>query len=108
MDFLKNWPTLQELRKGFPETLLDFFRKHNSRSPERIAQRLEEIRKAVQATKDEAVLAAGVTSVANRVRIVASLCEAIDDVDAETKDLMKTHPVAQELKAHSTNGRSIP
>jgi transposase len=117
LDFLKTWPTLQSLQSVAPETLREFFHTHNSRSTERIEQRIEEIAKAVPATRDEAVLAAGVTSVTNRLQIVASLCAAIDDVDAKIKHLMKTHPdaaiiqsfpgagpamapLAQELKAH--------
>jgi hypothetical protein len=55
-DFLERWPNLKQLQRARPATIERFFVDHNSRDRERIAQRLEQIRKAVPMTLDAAVL----------------------------------------------------
>src|SRR5215475_16226630 len=45
VDFLERWPSLEQLRRAKPATIERFFLDHNSRDRERIAQRLEQIRK---------------------------------------------------------------
>ena len=55
-EFLKRWPTLEQLRRARTTTVQEFFRKHNSRNQERIQKRLAEIKLAVPATNDEALL----------------------------------------------------
>lgn len=91
-EFLAAWPTLEALQKERPEDLRKFFDKHNSRSPERIEDRLDQISKAVPATHDEAVLDAGVISVQGRIGIVAKIREAIAALDDKIAKLMKAHP----------------
>lgn len=93
-DFLTAWPTLEALQKERPEDLRKFFDEHNSRSPERIEERLDEIAKAVPATRDEAVLEAGAISVQGRIGIVARILEAVAALDGKIAQLMKVHPDA--------------
>src|SRR3954451_25406576 len=50
--FLRRWPTLQLLQRSRPQTVQDFFQQHNSRSAERIRERLEQIAVARPATED--------------------------------------------------------
>ena len=55
-DLLKRWPELPNSRKPRPKRCSDSSMQHNCRSEERIQQRLEEIRQAVPATTDAALL----------------------------------------------------
>src|ERR1700693_277745 len=55
-EFLERWPDLDKLQRARPATIERFFIDHNSRNAESIASRLEQIRKAVPATTDGAVL----------------------------------------------------
>jgi hypothetical protein len=56
IDFLQRWPDLETLQRTRTTTLERFFLDHNSRSMPRIRQRIEEMRKAVCAVHDEAVI----------------------------------------------------
>ena len=58
-DLLLRWPTLQQLQKASPKTLLHLLHQHNCRSEERIQQQLAEIRHATPAITDAALLATG-------------------------------------------------
>ena len=55
-EFLERWPSLDKLQRARPATIERFFIDHNSRDPDRIKDRLDQIRKAVPATTDTAVL----------------------------------------------------
>jgi hypothetical protein len=62
-EFLERWPNLEKLQRARPATIERFFVDHNSRDRERIAERLEQIRKAIPATTDAAVLASCSTAI---------------------------------------------
>jgi hypothetical protein len=53
-DLLAKWPTLEDLQKARPATLEKFFRRHQYRDQEKIAERIEQIKNAAAATRDEA------------------------------------------------------
>jgi transposase len=55
-EFLERWPSLDKLQRARPATIERFFIDHNSRDPDRIKDRLDQIRKAAPATTDTAVL----------------------------------------------------
>jgi hypothetical protein len=55
-EFLERWPSLEKLQRARPATISQFFIDHNGRDSERIAERLEQIRKAIPATTDAAVV----------------------------------------------------
>ena len=57
---LKRWPTLEALQKARPATLRSFFTQHNCRRAELIEQRLEQIRQAIPAIRDAAVIQSAV------------------------------------------------
>ena len=69
-DFLERWPTLQKLQKARPDTLRTFFIQHHSCTSENINRRLEEIRRAVPATHDPAVITSGVSAALAVVRLL--------------------------------------
>jgi transposase/transposase IS116/IS110/IS902 family protein len=91
-DLLLRWPTLQELQKAKPKTLLRFFHQHNCRSEERTQERLQQIRQAVPATDDPALLQAGILSIQNAIRILAGMRQGIADFDRRIAVLYQAHP----------------
>jgi transposase len=91
-DLLLRWPTLQELQKAKPKTLLRFFHQHNCRSEERTQERLQQIRQAVPATDDPALLQAGILSIQNAVRILASMRQGIAEFDRQIAVTYQAHP----------------
>ena len=56
LDFLERWPDLGALKKAKPGALRAFFRQHNSRSEEKIQQRIKAIGDAKPLTEDVAVI----------------------------------------------------
>jgi len=91
-DLLLRWPTLQALQKAQPKTLRKFFHQHNCRSEERTQERLEQIRQAVPATDDPALLQAGVLSIQNATRILASMRQGIAEFDRQIVVTYQAHP----------------
>jgi hypothetical protein len=91
-DLLLRWPTLQELQKVKPKTLLKFFHQHNCRSEERNQERLEQIRQALPATDDPALLQVGILCIHNAARILADMRQAIAEFDRQIAVIYQAHP----------------
>lgn len=62
-DFLERWPSLEKLQRARLATIERFFIDHNSRDRARLAERIEQIRKAIPATTDAAVLSSCSTAI---------------------------------------------
>jgi transposase len=90
--FLERWPTLEALHKAKTKTLERFFTDHNSRNPDKIKTRLEEMRRAVAATHDSAVITASSSAALALVRILRELRNAISSYDAQIAKLAHAHP----------------
>jgi transposase len=91
-EFLERWPSLDKLQRARPATIERFFIDHNSRNRERIAERLEEIRKAIPATNDAAVLASCSTAIAAWAALLKQLLAAIAVYDEKIDALARAHP----------------
>jgi transposase len=91
-DFLERWPTLQKLQKARPDTLRTFLIQHHSCRSENIQRRLEEIRRAVPATHDTAVIASSVAAVMAVVRLLRELRQAIHSYDEQIETMARQHP----------------
>ena len=91
-DLLLKWPTLQALQKASPSRLRSFLGKHHCRSIERIEERLKQIRGAVAATHDPALLEAGVLMIQTTVRLLAALRTAIAEFDGDIEEAYQKHP----------------
>ncbi len=91
-ELLLRWPTLQQLQKASPKTLLKFFHDHNCRSEERIKQRLDEIGPAVPAITDPALLQTGTLCIHNSVSILKHMRSGIAGFDREIAEIYRTHP----------------
>lgn len=91
-DFLERWPTVQELQKARTATLQRFFAEHNSRNPDKIDSRVEEIRRAVPATHDSAVVIASSSAALALARVLHQLRDAISAYDSQIEKLAHAHP----------------
>lgn len=89
--FLKRWPTLEKLQKARRSTLETFFHEHHCRSQQRNEQRLQEIQQAIPATRDEAVIQAGVSMVQILVATIATLREGIAELDRQIQKISGAH-----------------
>lgn len=90
--FLERWPTLEDVRRAQPATVRKFFNEHNSRSQERIEARLADLERAVPATRDKALLEAGVLAVQSIVKLIAALRESIAQFDETIRQTAEAHP----------------
>jgi Transposase and inactivated derivatives len=91
-DLLERWPTLQQLQTAKPSTLRRFLAGHNCRHAELIDKRLSEIRRAVPATGDQAVLNSLSAAVTAVVRILREVRQAIIGFDGQIEKLAQQHP----------------
>jgi transposase len=88
-NLLEKWPTLEALQKARTSALEKFLREHNCRDEEKNRWRLEEIRNAVSATHDEAVMGSAKAMVPAWVGQIAVLRQAIGALDKEIAQLAK-------------------
>jgi transposase len=91
-DLLLRWPSLPQLQKASSKTLLTFFHQHNCRNEDKIQQRLEEIRLAVPATTDQAILRTGILSIQILVRALAQRRAGIKSFDRQIAEIYHSHP----------------
>jgi transposase len=91
-DFLERWPTLEKLQRARPATIERFFIDHNSRDPERIKKRLEQIRKAVPATTDAAVVTSSSAAIVAWAGLLKQVLVAITAYDKQIDELASAHP----------------
>ena len=88
-DFLLRWPTLEVAQKATPRALKTFFSKHNCQDVER---RMEEIRKAVSATHDQAVIRSAMIMVEATVRLLQTVHQDIGHCEERIEQLTKSRP----------------
>jgi len=91
-DFLRRWPTLQQVQRARKATLTTFFRQHNVRYPKLIEQRLVAIRAATPLTLDRAVITPHRLLVETLVEQLRVTLQAIARFDVEIAALTKELP----------------
>ena len=91
LDFLKRWPTLEELKKSRVATIEKFFCDHGCRNNELNQERIAAIRNAVPLVTDRAVIEAGVLKVRRLCAQTAEINEAIAIYDRRLDELMAGH-----------------
>ncbi len=106
-DFLERWPNSERLQKARPATIERFFIEHNSRNAERIAERLEQIRKIVPATKDTAVLRSCSAAVIAWAGLLRQLLNAIKAYDEQIDALARQHQDYALLKSFPGAGPAL-
>jgi transposase len=90
--FLLRWPTLEELQRVPLPQLRTFFRKHHCRDQKLIERRIQEIRQAIPAIRDGAVIEAKSTVVKVTVRVMRNLLEGIAALDEKIEEAASAHP----------------
>jgi transposase len=93
-DFLERWPTLQKLQRAHSETIESFFHEHNSRSQNRIDQRVEAIRQAVSLIQDTALIQAGEAASSSLTALLKALNASIASLDKLIAEHFAKHPEA--------------
>jgi transposase len=93
-DFLKRWPTLAAVQQAKPSVVRAFYYGHNSRSQERIDERLSLIEHAVALTTDPAVLNAQSLAAQSLALALAALRPILARYDQEIAQLFERHPDA--------------
>jgi Transposase len=88
-DFLVRWPTLEAAQKATSRALNIFFSKHNCQDVER---RIEEIRKAICTTHDQAVIRSAMFMVQATVRQIQTVQQDISQCEERIQQLTKSHP----------------
>lgn len=89
---LLRWPTLQALQKASPKALRKFFGQQNCRSEERTEERIEQIRQAVVATTDEALMQTGLLCIQNSVALLEIMRAGVATFDKQIAEIYGKHP----------------
>lgn len=89
---LLRWPTLEELQRVSPSQLRTLFRKHHYRDQKLNERRIQEIRQAIPAIRDRAVIEAKSTVVKVSVRMMRNLMEGIAALDEKIEEAAAAHP----------------
>ena len=87
-DLLTRWPTLEDLRKARPATVEKFFQQHHCRE-ESIRQRLDDIKNAVAATGDAAIVNPSRHMIAAWIGQMGVLRQSIREMEKEIGDLAR-------------------
>jgi transposase len=93
--FLRRFPELAALKKVRLATLQEFYRKHNVRSEERIAERLALAAKARALIEDRAVIAPALLTVALLVDLLEVHARHIAVLEARIAEAFAAHPRAE-------------
>ena len=77
-DFLLKWPSLTSVKRARKSTLSNFFHQHNSRYPEVIERRINEIKAAIALTDDAGIIGPNQLMIEVFIPQLKLLIEAID------------------------------
>lgn len=91
---LERWPSLQKIQHAHPGTLGKFFAEHNSRSRERIEERIAEIYAAKPAVEDKALLEGEAAVAQGLAAILNTLNSNIARLDRSIAAAESAHPDA--------------
>ena len=105
---LERWPTLSDVQKSRPTTIRKFYTSHNSRTGgDSLDKRIDEIRTAISATHDEAVIAGYSVAVLAWAGLLKQLLLAIKDYDQRIELLANKHPDYALMKSFAGVGPVI-
>jgi transposase len=90
-EFLKAWPTLEAVQQVDDKTLRQFFHTHHSKRRAINQRRMDEIRQAVPATTDRAVITSSVMVVHALLEQLRCLSDAVSRFDQHITELTRTH-----------------
>lgn len=107
LNFLHKWPQLQDVKKAHSKTVKKFYSCHNSRSSERVKERLEQIRTAVPITTDRAVIKSSLIIVKMLVGQISQINNTIEEFDGELKSLYDNHPDKNIFDSFPGSGKAL-
>jgi hypothetical protein len=90
-DFLRQWPSLEDLARARETTIRTFYASHHSRSKKLIDKRLEIVRIAVPLTDDEAVVQSGIVVTKSLVHVITALVESIAEIEVRLQAIYSAH-----------------
>jgi transposase len=90
-DFLLRWPSLEALKRVRRQTLLTFFREHNSVRRETVEKRLTALTEAVPLTTDKAVLHSSVAMTKALCAQMKATLSAIREFDRQIAEVCAGH-----------------
>ena len=93
--FLKRWPNLVALKQAKASVLRAFFHAQNSRSQEKIKQRLEAIAAAKPLVDDEAIISALQLLVQTLLKRLTAVQQSIGAYDARIAEVFASHAKAK-------------
>jgi transposase len=92
--FLAKWPSFAELKRARGQTVRDFFYAHNSRSEDRIKERLQAIAEAKPLTEDPAAVQSTRLGTLDLVRRLGAVQQSIAEYDQAIAEIFSQHPDA--------------
>lgn len=90
-DFLLRWPSLEALKRARRETLLKFFRAHNSVRRDTLDRRVNSIKEALPLTTDAAVLGSSAVMAKALAAQMKATLSAVAEFDREIAETCATH-----------------
>jgi len=93
--FIERWPNLAAAQKAKPGVVQAFFYKHNSRSEEKIQERIHAIREAKPLTTDPAIISCMQLEVETLIMRLRAVQSSIARYDERIKELFAKHPKAR-------------
>ena len=91
-EFLRCWPTLQELKRASYNDLREVYREHSRASTQQLRQRWQFVQVAVPLTTDRAIIQSRQLRVRSIVCQIQQLNKAISEYDEQIEKLYQTHP----------------
>ena len=94
LDFLDRWPNFKSLKAAKPQTVRKFFYAHNSRSEDRIQERLLAITQAKPLTEDPALVESLELRMKHLVAALRTVQKTIQEYDQQIKEVFSHHSEA--------------
>jgi transposase len=107
LDFLRRWPNLARLQAAKPGVLRTFFYGHNSRSEERIEQRLKAVKAAKPLTEDPALVGPLQLQMERLVQQLRTLHQTIAAYDEQSQKVFAQHSEAWLFKELPGCGKAL-
>lgn len=106
-DFLRKWPTLEQLQRARSATIERFYKDHGSRKKEKVEQRIKEMGEAKPLTTDRAVLRASRVMAEVLVAQMESLIAGLEEFDQQIEELFEQHPDKEIFESFPGAGKAL-
>lgn len=104
LNFLTKWPTFESLKRARRTTIEQFYRQQNSRSAQRIANRMNAILKAEPVTTDSVIVETHALQVKLLVSQLKTLRASISEYDKAITEVYAHHPENKIISSFPATG----